>query len=368
MKKQMLIVLFIALASIMFTTALLSPVSTFAQSRGSEPDITIDAATRLQVIEITLKQLNDNYVFPEVAKQIDIAIRERLRRKEYDQITNPATLAEVLTAQLREISHDKHMSVGFYAKPLPPPPSQSQETPEERDKRRNIASLSNFGFNRVERLSGNVGYLNLDTFWWLEEGGGDTAVAAMNFLANTNALIIDLRDNRGGDPAMVALLASYFFDSEPVELSGLYWRPSDSLQRSFTLPYVPGKRYLNKEVFILTNKETFSAGEAFAYDLKNLKRATLIGETTAGGANPRTGYPINRNFIVFVPTGRAVSPITKTNWEGIGVKPDIAVPTEQSLNTAHLIALKKLLAAATDEETRKRLKSFIETSERQQSQ
>ncbi len=365
MKKQMLIVLFVMLTLIVLTAALLSPVSTLAQNRVSQPDLTIDAATRLQVIEVTLKQLNDNYVFPEVAKQIDVAIRQRLRRKEYDQITNPATLAEVLTTQIQEISRDKHMRVRFYSEPLPPPPSQ--ETPEEREKRRYTAALSNFGFNKVERLSGNVGYLNLDIFWWLEIGGGDTAVAAMNFLANTNALIIDLRDNRGGDSAMVALLASYFFDGEPVELSGLYWRPSDSTQRSFTLPYVPGKRYLNKDVYILTNKETFSAGEAFAYDLKNLKRATLIGETTAGAANPGTGYPIKGNFIVFVPTGRAVSPITKTNWEGIGVKPDIAVPAEQSLNTAHLIALKKLLEAATDEETRKRLKGFIETLERQQS-
>lgn len=334
-----------------------------AQDRQAQPTPAIDAATRLQVIEVTLKQLNDNYVFPKVAKQIDVAIRQRLQRKEYDQITNPATLAEVLTTQLREISRDKHMSVRFYSEPLPPPPSQ--ETPEEREKSRYIAGLSNFGFKRVERLSGNVGYLNLDIFWWLDVGGGDTAVAAMNFLANTNALIIDLRDNRGGDPAMVALLASYFFDSEPVELSGLYWRPSDSTQRSFTLPYVPGKRYLNKDVYILTNKETFSAGEAFAYDLKNLKRATLIGETTAGGANPRTGYPINRNFIVFVPTGRAISPITKTNWEGTGVKPDVEVPSELSLKTAHLTALKKLMEKNTDATLIDELRKAIETIQKE---
>ncbi len=363
LKQQSLVKYLVALAAL--PVSLLNPNNSQAQNEKPSPAPVIDAAARLQVIEVTLKQINDNYVFPEVAKQIDKAIRERLQRKEYDQITNPATLAEALTTQLREISHDKHMSVRFYANPLPPPPGQNQETPEEREKRRYIASLSNFGFNRVERLSGNVGYLSLDIFWWLEVGGGDTAVAAMNFLANTNALIIDLRDNRGGDPAMVALLATYLFDGEPVELSGLYSRVSDSTQRSFTLPYVPGKRYLNKEVYILTNKETFSAGEAFAYDLKNLKRATLVGETTAGGANPRTGYPINRNLIVFVPTGRAISPITKTNWEGTGVKPDIEVPSELSLKTAHLAALKKVMEKNTDATSIEELRKAIEIVQRE---
>lgn len=314
-----------------------------AQVRTESQVAVLDPATRSEVIEVTLKRISESYVFPELAKKIEEAIRGRLKRKEYDRITSPADLAEVLTTHLREISHDKHMSVSYYRKPLPPPPSQDEETPEEREKSRRIASLSNFGFNKVERMAGNVGYLDLNIFWWLEVGGGDTAVAAMDFLTNTSSLIIDLRNNRGGDPAMVALLASYFFDNEPVELSGLYWRPTDSLQRSFTLAYIPGRRYLNKDVYILTSKETFSAGEAFAYDLKNLRRATVIGKTTGGGANPRTGYPINPNFIVFVPTGRALSPITKTNWEGVGVKPDIEAPADLALTTAHLIALRKLL-------------------------
>ena len=330
-----------------------------AQER-KPPETTLDAGTRNQVIELSLKRISESYVFPEIARQIETIIRERFQRKEYDSITEPAKLAEVLTSQLREISHDKHMSVSYYLKPLPPP-QEEKETSEETEKRRHLASLSNFGFNRVERLSGNVGYLDLNIFWWLEVGGGDTAVAAMNFLSNTSALIIDLRDNRGGDPAMVALLATYFFDGEPVELSGLYWRPNDSLQRSFTLPYVPGKRYLNRDVYIVTNHETFSAGEAFAYDLKNLKRAIVVGETTAGGANPRTGYPINPNFIVFVPTGRAVSPITKTNWEGVGVKPDIGAPADLALATAHLTALRKLMERNADPSLEDEIKSAMVT-------
>jgi retinol-binding protein 3 len=335
-----------------------------AQDQKESTDV-LDVATRSEVIEVTLKRIGDSYVFPDVAKQIETVIRGRLQRKEYDRITDPTGLAEMLTAQLQEISHDKHMRVSYYRKPLPPPPSQDRETPQAREKRRYVAGLSNFGFNKVVRLGGNVGYLDLNIFWWLDIGGGDTAVAAMNFLSNTSSIIIDLRNNRGGDPAMVALLASYFFDSEPVELSGLYWRPTDSLERAFTLAYIPGRRYLNKDVYILTSKETFSAGEAFAYDLKNLRRATIIGETTAGGANPRTGYPINQNFIVFVPTGRAISPITKTNWEGVGVKPDVEVSGELALKTAHLMALKKLREHNTDDSLADEIKSAIETIEKE---
>lgn len=356
----------LAVAFVVALIAVLTSLTNGGQAQErKESAAVIDAATRSEVIEVTLKRISESYVFPEVAKQIEDRIRERLQKKEYGGISDPAKLAEVLTSQLRAISHDKHMSVSYYSKPLPPPPNEDKETPQERERRRYLAGLSNFGFNKVARLSGNVGYLDLDIFWWLDVGGGDTAVAAMNFLGNTNSLIIDLRKNRGGDPAMVALLASYFFDNEPVELTGLYWRPIDSLQRSFTLAYVPGKRYLNKDVYILTSKDTFSAGEAFAYDLKNMRRATIIGETTGGGANPRTGYPINQNFIVFVPTGRAVSPITKTNWEGVGVKPDMEVPAEQALNTAHLAALKKLMERNTEAALEDEIKSAIVTIQRE---
>lgn len=364
MKRHAGLICLFTLAAL--TTNLWNPGFVQAQTQQEQPDATLDAATRKAVIETTLKLLNENYVFPDVAKQIDTAIRQRLQKREYDRITNPASLAEMLTSQLQEISHDKHMSVSYSRKPLPPP-SDSSDTPRERENRRHLAALSNFGFNRVERLSGNVGYMDLSIFWWLDVGGGDTAVAAMNFLTDTSALIIDLRSNRGGDPAMVALLASYFFDSEPVELTGIYWRPSNNTNRIWTLPYVPGKRYLNKDVYILTSKRTFSAGEAFAYDLKNLKRATIMGETSAGGANPRSGYPVinNQHFIVFVPTGRAISPITKTNWEGTGVKPHIEMPAELALKTAHLAALKKLLERNADDALTDELRSSIEVVQKE---
>jgi C-terminal processing protease CtpA/Prc len=165
---------------------------------------------------------------------------------------------------------------------------------------------------------------------------------------------------------MSVLLSSYLFDKS-VHLDDFYWREGNRTEQIWTMPYVPGKRYIGKDVYFLASKDTISAGEGFVYELQNLKRATVIGEATAGAANPGFEYRINEHFKIYVPIGRAISPITKTNWEGIGIKPDIAVPAEQALNTAHLIALKKLLAAATDERTKKRLKGFIETLERQQS-
>jgi C-terminal processing protease CtpA/Prc len=163
----------------------------------------------------------------------------------------------------------------------------------------------------------------------------------MNFLNGTDALIIDMRSNGGGNPAMVALVCSYLFGPEPVHLNDLYWREGNRTDEFWTKKEVAGRRYLNKDVYVLTSKRTFSGAEEFTYNLKNLKRATIIGETTGGGAHPGGGFRISEHFGMFVPTGRAISPITKTNWEGTGVTPDVAVPADQALLVARLMALKK---------------------------
>jgi C-terminal processing protease CtpA/Prc len=188
----------------------------------------------------------------------------------------------------------------------------------------------------------------------------------MNFLAHSDALIFDLRESAGGgDPSTVVFLSSYLFGSEPAHLNDLYWREGNRTHQYWTLTYVPGRRYVGKPVYILTSKRTFSAGEEFAYNLQALKRATIIGETTGGGANPGDEFRINDHFEVFVPTGRAINPVTKTNWEGTGVRPDIEAPKAQALKTAHLAALRTLLEATTDERSRGQLKSLIERIERQ---
>jgi hypothetical protein len=324
-----------------------------------QPDFTITPEQRVEVLDGLLKQLNEHYVFPDKAQEMEKAIRARQEKKEYDSITSAKTLAETLTKHLQEVSHDKHLRVIYSNGPLPKPRELS---PEERQKMRTMMSKTNYGFEKVERLEGNIGYLDLRGFTDAD-AGGETAAAAMTFLANTDALIIDLRKNGGGSPGMVALLCSYLFDGRPRHLNSLAWRKSggEEVQQWWTLPYVPGKRYINKDVYVLTSKRTFSAAEEFTYNLQSQKRATIVGETTGGGAHPGGPHPINDHFAVWVPSGRAINPITKTNWEGTGVKPDVEVPADQALKTAHLAALKKSLENKdTDEMLKGQLKTIID--------
>jgi C-terminal processing protease CtpA/Prc len=198
----------------------------------------------------------------------------------------------------------------------------------------------NCGFEKVERLSSNIGYLKFNMFAD-PEVCGPTAVAAMNFLGNSDAIIIDLRENGGGDPKMIALLSTYLF-SKPTHLNDLWERKSDTTQQYWTLPYVPGKRLDDKPAYVLTSKRTFSGAEEFSYSLKNLKRATIIGETTGGGAHPVRGQRIDDHFMIGVPFARAINPSSKTNWEGIGVEPDVKVPAAEALATAQKLATEKL--------------------------
>jgi hypothetical protein len=349
----------------LMTINLLIPGASLAQGRSGreQPDMTISAAARTEVIEGALKKLNDAYVFPDVAQKMESAVRERLKKGEYDRITSAKELARALTDHLREVSRDRHLSVDYFAEPIPPPRSQ-EPGPEEREGFRRFLRMRNAGFSKVERLDGNVGYLAFEAFA-PPELAGETAAAAMSFLANTDALIIDLRQNGGGDPAMVAFLCSYFFEGEPVHLNDLYWREGDRTHQWWTLPYVPGKRYVGKEVYVLTSKRTFSGAEEFTYNLKNLKRATIVGETTGGGAHPGGPQRINDHFAVWVPSGRAISPITKTNWEGTGVKPDVEVPADQALKSAYLAALKKLQEKNADPGMGEELKRAIETTDKE---
>ena len=307
-----------------------------------QPDLTIDAATRTKVIDGILKRLNDSYVFPEVAKKMETSIRERVDKKEYDQITSAKQFATKLTDDLQAVSKDKHLRVRYSHQPIPERGERREPTAEEREQRKRDLTWMNHGFSKVERLPGNIGYLEFLNFMD-EELGADTVAAAMNFINGTDSLIIDMRQNGGGNPAMVALVCSYLFGPEPVHLNSLYWREGNRTDEFWTKKEVAGKRYLNKDVYVLTSKRTFSGAEEFTYNLKNLKRATIIGETTGGGAHPGGGFRISENFGMFVPTGRAISPITKTNWEGTGVTPDVVVPADQALHVARITALKKQL-------------------------
>ena len=329
-----------------------------------QADLTIDAATRTQVIDGILKRLNDSYVFPETAKKMEQSIRERVAKKEYDQITSAKQFATTLTNDLQAISHDKHLRVRYSFQSIPERAPRQEPTAEEREQRKRALTWLNHGFGKVERLPGNIGYLEFFNFAD-EELGADTVAAAMNFINGTDSLIIDMRKNGGGNPAMVALVCSYLFGPEPVHLNDLYWREGNRTDEFWTKKELPGKRYLNKDVYVLTSNRTFSGAEEFTYNLKNLKRATIIGETTGGGAHPGGGFRITEHFGMFVPTGRAINPITKTNWEGTGVTPDINVPADQALLVARLMALKKAMTNLPDPDFKAGVEEEIQKLEKE---
>lgn len=329
-----------------------------------QPDLTIDAATRTKVIDGVLKRLNDSYVFPDVAKKMEQSIRERVNNKEYDQITSAKEFSRKLTEDLQAVSKDKHLRVRYSNRPIPERGPRREPTAEEREQEKRELSWMNYGFNKVERLPGNIGYVDFRGFM-APVLGADTVAAAMNFVNGTDALIFDMRYNGGGDPEMVALVCSYLFGPEPVHLNDLYWREGNRTDEFWTKKEVAGKRYLNKDVYVLTSKRTFSGAEEFTYNLKNLKRATIVGETTGGGAHPGGGFRITENFGMFVPTGRAISPITKTNWEGTGVTPDVDVPADHALLTAQIMALKKLITTTQNPDIKAGHQGQIEKLEKE---
>jgi retinol-binding protein 3 len=330
--------------------------SVHARQTPNGPDGAIDGATRRQVIDGAIERLKTAYVFPEVAEKMAVALRERLDRKEYDGITSARTFVETLTRNLQEVSQDKHLRVLYSADPFPARPDAP--SPEERARGLAEERRRNFGFERVERLEGNIGYIDLRGFSGSPEAG-ETAVAAMNLLSGTDALIFDLRRNGGGSPAMIGLISSYLFD-DVVHLNDFYWRESNETRQFWTSPHVAGQRYGGtKPVFVLTSARTFSAAEEFTYNLKNLKRATIVGETTGGGAHPGGVRRITDHFGIWVPAGRAINPITKTNWEGTGIEPDIKVDAPQALQSAHLEALKKVRETTTDARYREQLDRAI---------
>ncbi|RYF85514.1 MAG: peptidase [Chitinophagaceae bacterium] len=330
----------------LFLTASAAFLSSMAMAQ--DGSVRIEPAEQKQVIDSVSKRLNDNYVFPEVAKKMTDLIQANYKKGSYQSIASVATFAEKLTEDLRSVSKDKHLRVNFNPKQA----KELQGSAQNGDNDDVPASyleemrMGNYGFKEIKLIEGNVGYLDLRGFSETRYAG-ETAVAAMNFLSNASALIIDLRNNGGGSPSMIQLITSYLYGSESVHLNNFYYRPTNENTQTWTLPYVQGKRRPDMPVYVLTSKKTFSAAEEFTYNLKNLKRATIIGETTGGGAHPGGSMRATDRFTVWVPTGRAINPITNTNWEGTGVQPDVEVKADEALLTAHVKALEGLVAKSS---------------------
>ncbi|KUG25134.1 d-alanyl-d-alanine carboxypeptidase [hydrocarbon metagenome] len=279
--------------------------------------------------------LKEKYIFPEVAEKISVHINDKNKEGFFDNLTDPKEFAEVMTEEMQSISNDKHMrvhvkSINNTLEPEAPNPLKNIYKTESQFK------SINFGFTKLEKIKGNIGYLKLDGFAPLH-AAKDYADLAMKYLSTSDAVIIDLRENNGGSPDLVQYICSYFFE-EPTHLNSLYNRVSNDTAHFVSLEKVDGKKMPDIPLFVLTSSKTFSAGEEFAYNIQTQKRGTLIGETTGGGANPGQLFNVTKNLGVFIPTGMAINPITKTNWEGIGVKPDIETTTEEVLEKAITLA------------------------------
>jgi hypothetical protein len=337
----------------------------------SVPDDGSLAAEQLASRDIVVRALGllrENYVFPELAEQVATAVESRLAAGEYDNLDEIA-LTELLTGHLREASGDKHLGVrlgggpgpgrpgpgprpGAGPRPGPGPrpggPRRDRAEPGDdgpvdheamRLKMRQMGRLDNFGIHRVERLDGNIGYLDLRRMP-LAENAGPAIAAAMELVCGTYALIIDMRRNGGGSPSGVTVWCSYLLPENPVHLNDIFSADTGETRQLWSLPYLPGGRYLDKPVYVLTSSRTFSGGEDLCYTLQALGRAELIGETTGGGAHPTRPFPVSAAVHIAIPFARSINPVTGTNWQGTGVVPDTQVPADEAYPAAYAKALR----------------------------
>jgi hypothetical protein len=329
-----------------------------------------------EIVTTALALLRANYVFPEVAEQATTAIEARLTAGEYDDL-DEITLTELVTGHLQDITGDKHLRLrlgggpgpgprpgpggpgpgpggpsgpgpgpGGPSGPGPGPGGPEGAEPKDREARRlamrRMGQVDNFGIHRVERLDGNVGYLDVRRVP-MPANAGPVITAAMELVAGTYALILDLRHNGGGSPEGVLYWCSYLLDEKPIHLNDIYHADTGETRQFWTLPYLPGTRYVDRPLYVLTSSHTFSGGEEWCYNLQALGRAELIGETTGGGAHPTRPFPISSAVHIGIPFARSINPITGTNWQGTGVIPDVAVPEAEAFDVAYGKALRHVL-------------------------
>ncbi|MEO6358989.1 MAG: S41 family peptidase [Sphingomicrobium sp.] len=311
----------------------------------------ISPTEKAAIIASLNSTLKANYVFPDITRKVAPQLLEHLRTGAYDSATTTDELAKKLTDDLIKISGDWHFFVGVDPKWVAEFRAQADPAVKTKILKEELARLevSNFGFNEVSCLEGNIGYIRFNYFA-NPELAYETAAAAMRFVGNTDAIIIDLRYNNGGYLEMAQFIASYFFSSDKDQLLFDYYYNEDGkrIERGqWVLPGLPGKRLVDKPVYILTGSTSFSSAEWFSYAMKKLGRATLIGERTAGGAHPVARKPVNDDFFVQVPIGQIRDPVDHGDFEGTGVQPDIQSPSIQALPVAHKLALENLSKAGT---------------------
>jgi hypothetical protein len=343
-------------ASILAMLLSIAPIAALAAP--PETAKPIDDGERRAIVAELDRQLQANYIFPDVAKRVGAALRKKEAAGGYATSTDTTAFAEALTADLRAQGKDLHFNVMFDPEFEPEPTTPEAMTDVVPDpKEVEFAARRAYGVEAVQRLPGNVGYLEVRAFGPTELVG-QAMSGAMLLLSGTDALILDLRRNGGGDPNTVAHLMSHFFAlGDSRHLNNIYSR-ADGTTRQFWTSNAVMPRYL-KPVYVLTSKDTFSGGEECAYDMQTQKRATLVGETTGGGANPGTMFAVGHGFAAFIPNMRAINPITNTSWEHVGVKPDIAVEAAKARDVAHVAILRELIAKASTPREKSRLEEAL---------
>jgi hypothetical protein len=297
--------------------------------------VKLSAAERQRIIHAVIANLKEHYVDPAGAQKIAVALLAHEKRGDYDALTDGAAFADLLTRHLREVSHDLHLDVLYSQARLP---DRSQlATPEGLARYRKAMEQAHCTFEPVKMLPHNVGYLKLNSFPDPSVCQA-TATAAMSSLNHADVVIFDLRDNRGGYPDMVMLIAAYLFDHPEY----MYNPKENTTERSWTRSPVPGNRLADKPVYVLTSATTFSGAEHFSYDLKMLKRATLVGETTGGAAHAGVFHRIDDHFGMGIPETRAINPFSKADWAVTGVEPDVKVKAADALERAEQLVESKL--------------------------
>ena len=307
------------------------------QAGGRAPRIALGPSTteHRQVVDAVIANLKQHYVNPAVGQKMADAVRAHESRGDYDAVTEGQSLADLLTTQIRDVSQDNHLEVVYSPTPLPNP--SAGPTPGDQARYRKALEQSNCTFEKIEILPHNIGFLKLNSFPDLSICR-PTAVAAMASLNQAGAIIFDLRDNRGGYPDMVAFIAAYLFDHPEY-----FYNPRENTtEQSWTHSPVPGNKLADKPVYLLTSRSTWSGAEQFTYNLKMLKRATLVGETTGGGAHAGVFHRIDDHFGIGIPEVKAINPFSKNDWEGTGVAPDVKVPAADALAAARKLAVTKL--------------------------
>jgi hypothetical protein len=318
--------------------------------RGDLPGI--DAATRAAIVDSITAVIDSIYVLEEPAKRIVAGLKKNLANGDYDDLTDPTEFAQRFYRDAQAINHDGHFRIAALP-PLDPAVTEAQqdEDPADAERRRRLYRAMNYGFKKVEIFPGGIGYLRFDQFSHGDDAF-EAAAAAMNFLANSNVVILDLRENGGGSASMIRFICGYLFE-ENEHLINWDIRAEKKTVQSYSADYVPGRRITDQPVYILTSDHTFSAAEEFTFDLKNLERATVVGDTTGGGGHTVAGYVFDFDGFrvgIRLPYGRAYNPENNEGWEGVGVIPHIAVPVDQALDAARADALRKLIDGEEDEQ------------------